>query len=147
MLARFLALLASGEIGFLKRRVKTAVIGYGAAALAALAGAVFLVYAGFLGTAEQVGPTVAALYFGVGFVLLAVAIIVVFKIVAAMQRRAQRRRLAADRSAMAGASAMAMLPVLISRKGGMSVALVALAGLAGFAAYRAMQNPDDDHDD
>lgn len=147
MLASFFALLASGQIGFLKQRVKTAAIAYGAAALAVLVGAVFLIHAAYLVTAERVGPTAAALYFGVGFILLAIAIIIVFKIVAAMQRRAQRRRLAADRSAMAGASAMAMLPVLISRKGGMSAALVALAGLAGFAAYRALRNPDDDHDD
>lgn len=136
MLARLLTLLTTGEVSILKRRIMVSSIAYGLAGIFGLFGLVFLVMAGFMWTAEQIGPMAAAIYFGLGFFGLVVLTLIGLRIASALLRRAQRRKLAADRNMVAGASAMAMLPTLMSKKGGFSAAMVTLAGFAGYMAWR-----------
>lgn len=147
MLARLFATLATGEAGLIKQRVKTAAIAYAVALVAGVLAVVFLLVAGYLAAAVRWGAIDAAFWFGIGFTVLTALILIVYKIVAAAQRRAQRRKRAADASAMAGASAMAMLPAIVGKKGGTTVVLLGLAALAGYAAYREFDRPGGDHDD
>lgn len=144
MFARLIALLATGEAGVVKRRIKTAVIAYTAAALAFLLALVFLLVSAYLASAVRWGAIDAAFWFGIGFVILTALILIVYKIVAASQRRAQQRRRAADASMVAGASAMAMLPAILTRSGGIAAVLLGVAGLSGYAAYRALYGSADE---
>lgn len=147
MLARLFALLATGEAGLIKQRVKTAAIAYTLALTMAVLALVFLLVAGYLAAAVRWGAINAALWIGIGFAVLTGLVLIVYKIVSAAQRRAQRRKRAADASMMAGASAMAMLPAIIGKKGGTTAILIGLAGLAGYAAYRQFDRPGDDRDE
>lgn len=136
MLARLVSLLAAGEASAVKRRIKTALIAYLAAALCAVLALAFLVLAAYLAAAVEWGAFDAAIFFGLGFVALTGVILLVHQIVARAQQRELRRKRAADATTLAGASALALLPSLVSRKGGTSVLLTGLAALAGYAAYR-----------
>ncbi|WP_274423122.1 hypothetical protein [Chelativorans sp. YIM 93263] len=136
MLARLFALLATDEAAVVKRRLKAAVIAYALVGAAALLAFVFLILAGYLAAAIHWGAIESAIGFAVGFLLLALLVYVAYRILAGAQRRAQQRKRAADASMMAGASAMAMLPALLSKKGGVAAVLMGLAGIAGYAAYR-----------
>lgn len=136
MLARLVKLLAAGEADAVKRRVKTALIAYTAAALCAVAALVFLILAAYLAAAVEWGAFDAAILFGIGFLALAGVILLIYKIVARARQRELRRKRAADATTLAGASALALLPSLLSRKGGTSALLAGLAAMAGYAAYR-----------
>lgn len=137
MLARLIALLATGEAGVVKRRIKTTVTAYAVAGLSGCAALVFFILAAYLAAAIRWGAIAAAIWFGVGFAVLTAVILIIYKIVAGAQRRAQQQRRAADTTTLAGASAMAMLPAIMSKKGGATAALAVLAALAGYSAYRA----------
>lgn len=136
MLARLFALLATGEAALLRRRIKAAAIAYAALGFLGLLTVIFLVLAAYLAAAIRWGAIQSAIWFAIGFFLLMVLTYLIHNIVNRMQRRAQRRKRAADTGMLAGASAVAMLPALISKKGGMATLLLALAGIAGYAAYR-----------
>lgn len=147
MFARLFALLATGEAGLIRQRVKTAAIAYTVAFVAAVLAVVFLLVAGYLAAAVRWGAIDAAFWFGIGFAVLTGLVLIAYKIVAAAQRRAQRRKRAADASMLAGASAMAMLPAIAGKKGGTTAILLGLAALAGYAAYREFNRPGGDSDD
>jgi len=133
MFARLIALLATGEAAAVKRRLKTAVIFYAAAGIAALLALVFLVVAAYLWAASRWDPTATALWFGIGLLLLSIAIYIAYRITARARRRAAMGKRA--ETMMVGASALAMLPSLVGRRGRWTSLLVLLAGLAGYAAY------------
>ena len=136
MFPRLVALLASGEASVVKRRLKTALMAYVLLAVTGLFALIFLLMAAYLAAAARWGAIGAAFWFGIGFVVIGVIVFATYRILARAQRRAQQHRRAADRSAIAGASALAMLPTLVGRKGGAAGLLVVVAGVAGYAAYR-----------
>ncbi|WP_309085112.1 hypothetical protein [Chelativorans sp.] len=133
MFARLLALLATGEAAAVKRRLKTAVMFYAAAGLVALLALVFLLVALYLWAAAHWGATATALWFGVGLLIVSGLIFIAYRVTARARRRAAMGKRA--ESMMVGASALAMLPTLVGRRGSWTTALVLLAGLAGYAAY------------
>jgi O-antigen/teichoic acid export membrane protein len=130
MFARLIALLAAGEAAAIKRRIKIAAIAYAAAGVSVFLAVIFLVVAGYLAAAVRLGPIEAALWFGVGFLLLAGVIYAIYRVTARARAEAGKRA----ESMMVGASALAMLPAL-GKKGGWSAVLMALAAVAGYAAY------------
>jgi FtsH-binding integral membrane protein len=132
MFARLIALLAAGEAAAIKRRIKIAAIAYAAAGASVFLAVIFLVVAGYLAAAVRLGPIEAAVWFGVGFLLLAGVIYAIYRVTARARARAEAGKRA--ESMMVGASALAMLPAL-GKKGGWSAVLMALAAVAGYAAY------------
>lgn len=149
MIARLIALFATSEASVLKRRLKIAIFAYLALGIAALFAVVFLVLAAYLAAAIRWGALEAAVWFGVAFVVLTGIVFIAYKIVSGAERRAQQRKRAADTSLLAGASAMALLPSLISRKGGLATLLAMAAGIGAYSLYREFErgkegNPDED---
>jgi len=136
MFARLIALLATGEAAAVKRRIKTAAIFYAAAGFLGLLAVVFLALAAYLAAASQWGPIAAALWFGIGLLVLSAIVFIAYRITARSRRRAEMGKRA--ESMMVGASALAMLPSLVGKKRGWLTALTVLAGLAGYAAYTEM---------
>lgn len=143
MLARLFALLATGEAALIRRRVKTTAVAYAALAVAAFLTFMFVVLAAYLAAAVRWGAIQSAIWFAVGSFVLMVLIYLIYKATDRAQRRARQRKRMADTSMLAGASAMAMLPALMRRKGGMSAVLLALAGVAGYAVYRELSRNSD----
>lgn len=147
MLASLIAGLASGETAAAIRRARTAAIVYGLAISVALCGLGFLVGAAYIWTASRYGSLAAALGFGVGFLLLAGLILLIFQISAGSRarRRAQQRN--ADMKAIGITAALAVLPALLKGKGGLGVILGPAVALAAYAIYRENVKPDDPEED
>jgi len=78
MLASLLAAFASGETLYIFKRLKRDVVAYAAAGIFAAVAAGFLVAAGYMATADALGPIWAALIFAGGFLLIAVIIVTIF---------------------------------------------------------------------
>ncbi|RWO42222.1 MAG: hypothetical protein EOS12_19885 [Mesorhizobium sp.] len=143
MLATLISGLASGETVAAIHRARTAAIVYVIAMAAALCGLVFLVGAAYIWTAMRYGQLAAALGFGVGFLVLAGLILLIYRISAGSRarRRAQRRN--ADMKAIGITAALAVLPSLLKGKGGLGVILGPAVALAAYAIYRENVKSDD----
>ncbi|MER9374608.1 hypothetical protein [Mesorhizobium sp. M0491] len=143
MLATLISGLASGETVAAIYRARTAAIVYMIAMAAALCGLGFLVGAAYIWTAMRYGPLAAALGFGVGFLVLAGVVLLVYRISAGSRarRRAQRRN--ADMKAIGITAALAVLPSLLKGKGGLGVILGPAVALAAYAIYRENVKSDD----
>jgi hypothetical protein len=137
--------LASGETAAMVRRVRVAATAYAIAALAALCGVGFLIGAGFIWTSRNYGPFAAALGFGIGFLVLASVVVVVFRLSARAQARKQAKQRRDDMAAIAAAAALAALPTLLLGKGGLGSVLGPVAALAAYAIYRENSRPGNDN--
>lgn len=138
MLATILASVVSGEATEALGRARRTAIAYLIAGLFALCGAVFLLMAGYIAAAREFGPLPAALWFGGGFVGLAVLVVIIHSISASMRKRRIAKRRETEMKAVASAAAIAMLPVVASRVGGLGLVVPAVAALA-WAVYRENQ--------
>jgi hypothetical protein len=147
MLAALVSALASGETVAAMRRARTAAIVYGLAALAALCGLGFLVGAAYIWAAGRYGPMAASLGFGIGFLVVAGLVLVVYQVTASARARRLARRRNADMKAIGITAALAVLPALLKGKGGLGVILGPAIALAAYAIYRENVKPgsDDPH--
>jgi hypothetical protein len=135
-LASLIAGLASGETLAAVKRAKTAAIVYLAAGIAAGIGAGFLLAAVFIWAERRFGPIEAALGFGVGFVVLAGLILLVYRLTAGSRARRQSRRRRSDLTALGATAALGLLPALARVKPSPGLVLWPLATLAAYAIYK-----------
>lgn len=146
MLAALLGSLASGEVALALRRAKLAAVVYGLAAICLLCGLGFLIGAGYIYAAERYGSLYAALGFGGGFILLALILLLIFKLTG---RRRARRRSAFRRSevsALAAASGIAVASNLLRSRAGIGILATPLIGLIAYQIIKenSRRSPDDD---
>ncbi|MCO5059385.1 MAG: hypothetical protein M9905_16205 [Rhizobiaceae bacterium] len=151
MLARLIAVVVSGEVGFAARRLRRKAIVMAVAALMSLFGLMFLLVAGYLAAARRFGAVEAAIGFGVAFLVIGLVLLLVQKIMSGISRRRAAERRGAETKALMGAAALAVLPSLLSR-GGLATVAVPAALLAAYAIYRENAGnggsaPDDGRDD
>jgi cytochrome c biogenesis protein CcdA len=145
MLSSLIASIASGEATEAVRRVRSAVIAYLLAAVAGLCGVGFLIGAGFSATAQIYGTVYAALAFAGGFIVLAILVLIVHRIMQGARKRRIARRRAEDARAMAQTAAMVILPALIAR-GGVGSLVAPVLAFAAYAIYRENTPRRDDSD-
>lgn len=143
MLASLIASIASSETGYVVRRARGAVIAYLVAAMLGLCGVGFLVGAAFVWAAWRYGTLEAAIGFGVGFLVLAVLILLGHRLATAARAREDRRRRRADLAALGTSAVLAALPTLLRSKGGIGAVLGPVVALAAYAIYRENRKPDD----
>ncbi|QPC90547.1 hypothetical protein [Mesorhizobium sp. INR15] len=147
MLASLISGLASGETVAAVRRARTAAIVYALATIAALCGLGFLIGAGYIWVASHLGPMMAALSFGAGFLVLAGLILLIHQISAGSRARRETRRRNADMKAIGITAALAVLPALLKGKGGLGVIIGPAVALAAYAIYRENVKPGADDGD
>ncbi|PDQ22423.1 hypothetical protein CN311_03855 [Mesorhizobium sanjuanii] len=147
MLATLISGLASGETVAAMRRARTAAVAYALAALAAFCGLGFLVGAAYIWAASRFGSMAAALGFGIGFLLIAGLVLLVYRISAGTRARHRAQRRNADIKAIGIAAALAALPTLLKGKGGMGVVLGPAIALVAYAIYRENTKPAPDDPD
>lgn len=133
--------LASGETTAALRRAKFAAIAYGVAAMAALCGIGFLIGALYIWTSRQYGSLEASIGFGIGFLVLAGLIVLIFRIGARARARRVRRRRSADMTALGTTALLALLPTLGRSKAGPSIIIGPAAALLGYVIYRENTKP------
>lgn len=114
MLFSLIASLASGEAADAMRRAKLALVAYLIAGSLLLVGAIFLIAAGYIATAQEYGAVVAALYWAGGFISVAIAVLIIHRITVAVQKRRVARKRKTEVTAIASAAAMALLPTLLA---------------------------------
>lgn len=136
MLGRLITALAAGEVSEVKQRLRLAAVCYLIMGFMIVMALMFFIVAAYIAAAFRWGPLEAAIGFAVGFTLIAIITLAVYKIITLARKRAQKRRLAEDATMLAGASAVAALPALLGKVGGINPILIALAGLGGFALFR-----------
>ena len=109
-----LAGLLGIEVEAVTERMKRAIIVNAVMAIFALLGLGFLIAAGFIATADALGPVLAALIFAGGFLLLALAVYLGTRIGEGRRRReiAEKRR-TTETSAFLTTAAFTALPVLL----------------------------------
>ncbi|MBZ9852083.1 phage holin family protein [Mesorhizobium sp. CA14] len=138
-LVSLVSALASGEAMAALQRARTTAILYGLAAVFVLCGVGFLIGAAYIWMAARYGPLATSLGFGIGFLVLAGLILVIYKLTTSMRSRRRARRRQADMTALGVTAALALLPALAKSKGGAIIA-PALAVLA-YAIYRENAKP------
>lgn len=136
MLATLIANIASGEALLALRRAKITVIVYLLCAILALTGVIFLLVAAYLLAATRYGTIEAALGFGVGFILLGVLVLIVFKLTTRTRRRRAANRRKDELATVAAATALALLPALANRKSAATLLMVPFLGVLGYRIYR-----------
>jgi len=136
-----LANLLGLEVDHLADRLKRTVIVNAVMALFGLLGAGFLVAAGYIALAQQLGALYAALIFGGAFLLLALAVYLGAQLGEGRRKRelAQKRR-SSEAGAFLTTATLAALPVLLRSP------LLRTLGLpaAAIAAYLLVSNSGDD---
>jgi len=136
MLATLIANIASGEALLTLRRAKVTFIVYLLCGALAFIGIVFLLVAGYLFAANRYGPIEAALGFGAGFVLLGLIILIIFKLTTRSRRRRAVERRKGELATVVAASALALLPMLGSRKSAAGLLVAPLLGILGYRIYK-----------
>ena len=136
MLASLIASFASDEAVLAVRRARRAAIAYLLAGVAALCGAGFLVGAGYIWTSVHYGAFRAALAFGVGFVFIAIVIVLAHKLASRSRVRQDVQRRKAEVTTLGVATALAVLPTLLRGKPGIGALVAPVAALAAYAIYR-----------
>jgi len=137
MFPTLLASVVSGEALIAIRRLRSAVVIYVLATLLILVGLGFLTGTAYIALFEEVGSFYASLYFGIGFVALAVVLLIIFRIVSAMRVRTARRRKSTEARALVSAAAIAAIPALLSaRRGGRGLIATAVAGAVTYFIYQ-----------
>jgi uncharacterized membrane protein (DUF485 family) len=141
-----IASIVSGEASEAMARVRRKAIIYLAAGFLCLCGVGFLIVAGFIAAAQEIGAVEAALAFAGGFIVVALLLLGIGSITARARERRIAKRRKSEARALAGAAAFAMLPTLLaSRKAGLALVVPAVAALA-WAVMRENTPPSDDAD-
>ncbi|RLP22499.1 hypothetical protein [Mesorhizobium sp. YM1C-6-2] len=136
MLASLIASLASGETLQAIRRARRAAVAYLLAGAAGLCGAGFLLGALYIWLAERYGSLATAIGFGVGFIVLALLILLVHRLTATSRARRVTERRKSDLTAMGIAAALAALPTLTRSRAGMGALLGPALAVVAYAIYR-----------
>nr|WP_280823804.1 hypothetical protein [Mesorhizobium soli] len=114
------------------RRARQTAIAYLLAAAAALCGVGFLIGAGYIWTARRYGALEASLGFGIGFLVLAGLILIIYRLVLDRRREREIRQRNKEMTNLAIAAGLNAVPSLLSSKAGLGAALAAVA----YAIYR-----------
>lgn len=135
-LVSLIAAIVSGEASEAVGRARRTALVYASAGLCALVGVVFLLVAGFIAAAREIGAVPAALWFGGGLVLFALLLVGIDRIAARSRAKREAKRRREEARAIAGAAAIALLPTLLaSRARGLALVFPAAAALA-YGAWR-----------
>lgn len=147
MLASLIASLASGETVQAVRRARRAAIAYLLAGVACVCGVGFLIGALYIWLSQRYGSLQTAIGFGVGFIVLALLILLIHRLTAKSRARRVAERRKSDLTAMGVAAAIAALPTLARSRVGLGALLGPALAVAAYAIYRENTRPRPDPDD
>jgi len=141
VLFTLIASIASKEAADAARRTGRGAAVYVIASILAVTAVGFFVSAGYIATARSIGSFEASLWFGGGFLLLAIVAFATQKIVAA---RAARRAAERRRQEMSEIAVAATAGLLGTKQGTISALVASLAAGYLVALWRGRSRRDDD---
>lgn len=144
-LASLIGSIVSGEASEAVGRARRAAILYALAGLLVLTGAGFLVAAGYMTAAREIGALPASLWFGGGFIALALILIGISRLASRARAASEARRRREEKRAIVSAATLALLPALLASSRARELALVvpAIAALA-YGVWRENRPDNDD---
>lgn len=128
--------IVSGEALDAVARARRAAAIYAVAGLLGVIGLVFLLIAAFLAVAREVGSVNAGLWFGGGFLAVALILVIVHKIRSGIRARRIARRRKDETRTIVSTAAVALLPALLASRTGSLALLVPAVGALAYAVYR-----------
>lgn len=135
--------LISGEMKELTGRAKSALLLYLMAGISVVVGAGFLLGAAFIFLADIYGTLRTAIGFGVGFLVIAVLLVIVNSMQAkAWQRRREQQR-GSEIKALAATAMIAALPGLLKSRSGLAGVLMPVLGLIALKIYDENREDED----
>ncbi len=137
-LGTLIASLATAEAGLALQRMKRAAAFYVIAALGLACGIGFFVGAAYIAAARRYGDVEAAIGFGFGFIAVAILVLLIHRFTSSRSARRVADRRSADTKTLAGAAAIAFLPILMRSRAGLIAPLVAIAA---YAIYNENRKP------
>jgi len=147
MLPTLIMSVISGEAAATAARARRMVIVYLVAAVLLFTGLGFLVGAGYIATARRLGNLETSLIFAGGFVLVAIILVIVQRIVSKAQARRAAERRKREATGLASAAALALLPTLLSKKGAIPALAVPVIAAIAYAIWRENSGPDSETPD
>lgn len=141
MFITFITSVITGEARDSVGRVKQTLVIYMLAALLVLVGILFLILAAYIFVASVYGPLPAAIGFGAGFIIIALLAVFIHNMSTKKAKRRASERRRSEFTALAGASALALLPGLLARGGGLRALVVPALAAAAYAIYRENSKP------
>ena len=147
MLSTLIMSIISGEAADAATRARRAAIVYTVAAILLFTGLGFLIGAGYIATARQLGNLETALIFAGGFLVVAVILIVSQRIWSKVRARRISERRRREVTGIAAAAALALVPALLTRKGALSGLAVPVLAAIAYAVWRENKNPGSDKPD
>lgn len=136
MIPAFLISIVTGEAAEAAQRARRSAIEYLLAAIFATCGLGFLLLAGYILAARHYGELASAVAFGAGFLAIAVGLLIYHRIKAKARSRRAKERWNQEAKTVAGAAALAALPALLGRRGGLIGLILPALAAAGYAIYR-----------
>lgn len=147
MLASLIASLASGETLQAIRRARRAAVAYLLAGVAGLCGLGFLIGALYIFLSERYGSLETAIGFGVGFIVIALLVLLIHRLTASSRARRVAERRKSDLTAMGIAAALAALPTLTRSRAGLGALLAPALAVVAYSIYRENTKPGPDPGD
>lgn len=118
------------------RRARRMVIAYLIAGVMMLGCVGFLIGAGYIWASQRFGPIEAALGFAGGFFLVALLVLLIFKLTSETRTRRAARKRKADLTALGVTAVLSTLPALIRGRGGLALVVGPAIALVAYAIYR-----------
>lgn len=135
-LLALLGSIATGEAADAVGRAKRAAIAYAICGLLLAIGLFFLLIAAFLALAYEIGALKAALWFGGGFVVVAILILVIFRIVTRMRARRIAERRQTELRSVVSTAAIALVPAMLASRTGSIALLAPIAATLGYGVWK-----------
>lgn len=132
----FLISIVSGEAADMVQRARRNVVEYLLAGFLGLCGLGFMLVGGYILAARYYGDMEAAFGLGAVFLVFAVAVLLYHRISARIRARRIRERRAQEAKGLASTAMLALLPILLSRRGGLASMLLPAVGAVGYAIFR-----------
>lgn len=141
MLASLLGSLLSGEATATVQRLKSRIVILALLGATGLVGLMFLLLAAYLFAAEKLGALPAALWFGGVLLGVALAGYIIHAATAGVRARRRARRRRDEFGNIAAATALAALPALASRTGGLGLVAMPFLAAVGYQIIKENTRP------
>lgn len=128
--------IATGEATDALARARRAAATYLLAAILLVLGLVFLLIAAFIASARKIGALEASLWFGGGFLVVGLLIVLIHRLASKARARRIARKRQSEIKSVVSAAAVALVPALLASRTGSLAILAPLAATLGYGVWK-----------
>lgn len=128
--------IATGEASEALARARQSAMIYLVAAILLVLGLVFLLIAAFIALAREIGALQTSLWFGGGFFIIGLLVILLHRLAAKARARRIARQRQAEIKTVVSTAAVTLLPALLASRTGSIAILAPLAAALGYGVWK-----------